>query len=272
MTDTRLCPITGVADVRGELADIRSWKSGLSDAIDTILGISSPRMSFAGGGGSGDGLATKITATLDDDSRGAAGVRTEQGLTDLLGSWARSFAFDRVEQVGNPLTYLLTPGIIEWAAQQADWTAFATDVHDCWTRLAKITGHAPEHMARCPECRGDVLRESTDEGLTDWGVCEACGTYFCDEQAVFHAAVREMRSVAVNPQVTVTTAEALTIWQELKRDDIKNWLRSGKLTKPLQLRAVNQLANRLAEKRAREGWRRTKRTLAQANKPWQNTP
>lgn len=272
MTDTRLCPITGVADVRGELADIRSWKSGLSDAIDTILGISSPRMSFAGGGGSGDGLATKITATLDDDSRGAAGVRTEQGLTDLLGSWARSFAFDRVEQVGNPLTYLLTPGIIEWAAQQADWTAFATDVHDCWTRLAHITGHAPEHMARCPECKGDVLRESTDEGLTDWGVCEACGTYFCDEQAVFHAAVREMRSVAVNPQVTVTTAEALTIWQELKRDDIKNWLRSGKLTKPLQLRAVNQLANRLAEKRAREGWRHAKSPLAQTNKPWQNTP
>ena len=89
-----------VADVRGELEDIRSWKSGMSDVVDTILGISSPRMSFVGGGGAGDGLAAKITATLDDDSKGAAGVRTEQGLTDLLGSWARSFAFDRVEQVG----------------------------------------------------------------------------------------------------------------------------------------------------------------------------
>ena len=37
-------------------------------------------------------------------------------------------------------------------------------------------------MARCPECKGEVLRESTDEGLTEWGVCDACGTYFCDEQ------------------------------------------------------------------------------------------
>ena len=251
-----------VVDVRGELTDIRAWKRGLSDAVDTILGISSPRMSFAGGGGSGDGVLAKVEATLDDESRGAAGVRTEAGLLDLLGSWARSFAFDRVEQVGEPLAYLLGPGILEWAERQADWAAFVSDVHDCWIRLAKITGHAPEVMARCPECKGYVLRESTDEGLTEWGVCEACGTYYCDEQAVLHAAVREMRSVAVNPQVTVTTAEALTIWPELKRDDIKNWMRSGKLTKPLQLRAVNQLANRLAEKRARDGWRRAKRTLA----------
>ena len=207
-------------------------------------------------------MLAKVAATLDDESRGAAGVRTEAGLLDLLGSWARSFAFDRVEQVGEPLGYLLGPGILEWGARQADWPAFTSDVHDCWIRLAKITGHAPEVMARCPECKGDVLRESTDEGLTEWGVCEACGTYYCDEQAVLHAAVREMRSVAVNPEVIVTTAEALTIWPELKRDDIKNWMRSGKLTKPLQLRAVNQLANRLAEKRARDGWRRAKRTLA----------
>jgi hypothetical protein len=244
-----------VVDIRADLTDIRAWKSCLSDTVDTILGISSPRMSFGGGGGVSAGLTGKVAATIDDDSAGAYGIRTEAGLLDLLGSWARSFAADRDETVGDPIEYLLRPGILEWAAQTADWSSFADEVTSVRTKLAKITGHAPELMARCPSCKGDVLREPIEDGWTTWGVCADCHAYYRDMDAIMHAAIAEARSVAVNPEATVTTKEALTIWPALKRDDIKNWIRAGKLSTPINLRDLNQLANALTEKRARTGWR-----------------
>ena len=46
-----------IDDVRQELEDLAAWRSGLSDAVDTILGISSPRLSTDGRGSS-----TGITA------------------------------------------------------------------------------------------------------------------------------------------------------------------------------------------------------------------
>lgn len=251
-----------IDDVRRELEDLAAWRSGLSDAVDTILGISSPRLSTDGRGSSnGMALPFHLSAVVDEPDLGGAGVRTEAGLLDLLGSWARSIAHDRGEHVkGSPLTYLHTT--LQWAQEHADWNGLAGDVKDAWVAVGRIVGHAPVPLAQCPRCGGKVTTDPTEYGIPQWGACEDCQTWYASLEDVARTRAEERRSVAVKDTIYVTTEAALRLWPELDRGTIRDWKDAGKLPNDagkLHLRTLNQLANVLLEKRGRPGWRHTDR-------------
>lgn len=251
-----------IDDVRQELEDLAAWRSGLSDAVDTILGISSPRLSTDGRGSSnGMALPFRLDQAVDEPDLGGAGIRTEAGLLDLLGSWARSIAHDRGETVkGSPLTYLHTT--LQWAQSHADWDGLAGDVHDAWVAVGRIVGHAPVPLAQCPRCGGKVTTDPTEYGIPQWGACEDCQTWYASLEDVARARAEERRSVAVNDTIYVTTEAALRLWPELDRGTIRDWKDAGKLPNDagkLHLRTLNQLANVLLEKRGRPGWRHADR-------------
>lgn len=246
-----------ISDVRQELEDLAAWRSGLSDAVDTILGISSPRLSTDGrGSGTGMALPFHLDQAVDEPDRGGAGVRTEAGLLDLLGSWARSIAHDRGETVkGSPLTYLHTT--LAWAQQHADWDGLSSDIHDAWVAVGRIVGHAPVPLAQCPRCGGKVTTDPTEYGIPQWGACEDCQTWYASLEDVARTRADERRSVAVKDTIYVTTPAALRLWPELDRGTIRDWKDAGKLPSDagkLHLRTLNQLANVLIEKRGRPGW------------------
>lgn len=251
-----------IDEVRRELEDLAAWRSGLTDAVDTILGISSPRLS-TDGRGSSNGLALPfhLDQAVDEPDLGGAGVRTEAGLLDLLGSWARSIAHDRGETVkGSPLTYLHTT--LAWAQDHADWDGLAGDVHDAWVAVGRIVGHAPVPLAQCPRCGGKVTTDPTEYGIPQWGACEDCQTWYASLEDVARDRAEERRSVAVKDTIYVTTEAALRLWPELDRGTIRDWKDAGKLPHDagkLHLRTLNQLANVLLEKRGRPGWRHTGR-------------
>lgn len=246
-----------IDDVRQELEDLAAWRSGLSDAVDTILGVSSPRLSTDGrGSGTGMALPFHLDRAVDEPDLGGAGVRTEAGLLDLLGSWARSIAHDRGETVkGSPLTYLHTT--LQWAQSHADWDGLAGDVHDAWVAVGRIVGHAPVPLAQCPRCGGKVTTDPTEYGIPQWGACEDCQTWYASLEDVARTRADERRSVAVKDTIYVTTPAALRLWPELDRGTIRDWKDAGKLPSDagkLHLRTLNQLANVLVEKRGRPGW------------------
>lgn len=256
-----------IDDVRQELEDLAAWRSGLSDAVDTILGVSSPRLSTDGrGSSSGMALPFHLDRAVDEPDLGGAGVRTEAGLLDLVGSWARSIAHDRGEHVkGSPLTYLHTT--LAWAQQHADWYGLAGDVHDAWVAVGRIVGHGDQVIADCPvpKCGGKIVADHRDEnGISDFGHCNICDIpVHTDRDGFGEDALRIARDPNVHPLASVTLAEALRVWPELTRDDIRNWTRHHKLAPILRidgeasrypLHVVNKLALELLAKRQRPGW------------------
>ena len=256
-----------IDEVRQQLEDLAAWRSGLSDAVDTILGISSPRLSTDGRGpSSGLALPFHLDRAVDEPDLGGAGVRTEAGLLDLVGSWARSIAHDRGETVkGSPLTYLHTT--LAWAQEYADWEGLAGDVRDAWVAVGRIVGHGDQVIADCPvpNCHGKIRARRRDkEGIEDFGWCDTCDTMVHTDPDEFKDdALRIARDPNVHPLASVTISEALRVWPELTRDDIRNWTRHHKLAPMLRidgeasrypLHALNKLALELISKRQRPGW------------------
>lgn len=233
-----------IDDVRRELEDLAAWRSGLSDAVDTILGISSPRLSTDGRGSSnGMALPFHLSAAVDEPDLGGAGVRTEAGLLDLLGSWARSIAHDRGEHVtGSPLTYLHTT--LTWAQQHADWDGLAGDVRDAWIAVGRIVGHGPVTIGTCPWDGGKILtdprefdpNEPEHSGIPEHGECETCERWYADQDDIARAAHKcwqeQMRSTNVDETETATMDRLATIWEgEVDRNTLETWAKRGHLIK-----------------------------------------
>lgn len=252
-----------IDDVRQELEDLAAWRSGLSDAVDTILGVSSPRLSTDGRGTSnGLALPFHLDRAVDEPDLGGAGVRTEAGLLDLVGSWARSIAHDRGETVkGSPLTYLHTT--LAWAQQHADWDGLAGDIHDAWVAVGRIVGHGDQVIADCPVpgCGGKIRASRRDKrGIEEFGWCDTCETQFHTSEEAFKEDVRRVgRDSACSPHVAVTIAQVGKLWTgEITADNIKKWVKWGKLIRcestpaTYNLRAINQLGTELVQRRARQ--------------------
>lgn len=252
-----------IDEVRQELEDLAAWRSGLSDAVDTILGISSPRLSTDGRGSSnGMALPFHLSAVVDEPDLGGAGVRTEAGLLDLLGSWSRSIAHDRGEHVkGSPITYLHTT--LAWAQEHADWEGLAGDVKDAWVAVGRIVGHADVTLGECPICGGRIITTPRNPrrdkpqhgGIPEYGVCDTCDHWYNDSDDIARVRAEELRSVAVKPTIAVTLTTALRLWPEITKDQIKKWTKRGKLTRCLdspptyRLRTINMLATQLTTRR-----------------------
>jgi hypothetical protein len=254
-----------IEKARRWLADITAWRPLLDDNAATVLGVSSPILTLAGGssGDDADRLPFHLDTVIDRTDEGATGIRTPRGLDEILMSWARQIATGRHDPA--PLTalaYLQQAGVLEWAHRSDDWDALCETIRDAHTVIGRQTGHAPHVLARCPKCGGDITTDPTDHGIPDWGVCETCETWYGSLEDVARAERARLRDIAIDPGLRVTPTEALRLWPELTWDDLHNWTRPPRL--PLEgdpptvnLRALNQAANALAEKRSRPGWRRT---------------
>lgn len=264
--------MTTVSEARGWLEDIAAWKSLLSDAADTILGVSSPRLTTDGRGTSdGTALPFRLDRAIDEPDKGGAGIKTEAGLLDLLGSWHRRIAGERGEPVhGSPIAYLHT--VLPWAEDHTDWDALTSDIRDARDAMARITGHTRQVVGECPipRCGGHIVADRRDEhGISDWAHCDVCDTMMhTDPEQYAEDLLRVLRDREVTPLAFVTVAEALRIWPELTKDDIRNWIRAGRMLRfgdsgtdeePVRyhLRSLNRLAHQLIEKRERRGWRRS---------------
>ena len=257
--------MTTIDEARTMLRELAEWTGALSESVDTILGVSSPRLSFTSGSGGSDArLPFGLDRAIDEPDKGGSGVRTEAGLLDLLGSWQRSIAHDRGEPVhGSPIAYLIAT--LAWAHEHADWEALTGDITDAHAAVARITGHVPQVVGKClvPRCKGTVTADMLDDdGRRDYAWCDTCGTmYYSDPDSfrwqaehVVDTHADEFRSVAVDASRTVTMKQALRIWPELDRKTFFDWIKAGRINGEngrFALREVNQLANVLVEKRKR---------------------
>lgn len=253
-----------IDDVRQQLEDLAAWRSGLSDAVDTILGISSPRLS-TDGRGSSNGLALPfhLDQAVDEPDLGGAGVRTEAGLLDLVGSWARSIAHDRGETVkGSPLTYLHTT--LQWAQEHADWDGLAGDVKDAWVAVGRIVGFSGRIIGKCPKCGGRIVADSTKDGIDLAAFCEKCDSYYgVDNDGertsadIKPAAIARLREVRADNERMVTYRQAMEIWEGvLDKDLFFSWVHAERLeyadTDPrtYPLSQINYLADLTATRRS----------------------
>ena len=268
--------MTTVSEARGWLKDIAAWKDLLSDAADTILGVSSPRLTTDGRGTS-DGMALPfhLDRAIDEPDKGGAGVKTEVGLLDLLGSWHRRIAGERGEPVhGSPIAYLQT--VLPWAQEHTDWDALVGDIRDARDAMARITGHTDQVVGPCLvlRCEGTVRARMTSHGRDPYAWCDTCDAMYYSDPETYRAEAEHfiernaeaLSSVAVEDDRWVSTEVALRIWPALDRRTIWDWRDAGRLPVDrhggLHLRTLNQLANVLTEKRSRDGWRDTQKGVA----------
>ncbi|MCF2705827.1 hypothetical protein I6E29_00870 [Arcanobacterium haemolyticum] len=222
------------------LHHITQWRTAYADTADIILGISSPKLSYTTAPSTGGGLTEKIASTLDDTSLGAEGIKTEEGLHDILNSWAKSFAFDRCETYHDPYTYLTTDGVLEWATHQADWSAFLHDIENIHTKLATLAGYAPIPIGTCPRptglgrCGGTITATQTRDGRTDYGTCERCDTWYANEediQRATKAAARLESRQTTDMTILVTMSDLAQIWDgTVDKNTLKTWSKRGHLT------------------------------------------
>lgn len=228
--------MTTVTEARKWLEDIAQWKSLLSDAADTILGVSSPRLTTDGRGTS-DGMALPfhLDRAIDEPDKGGAGVKTEAGLLDLLGSWHRSIAHDRGEPAhGSPIAYLQT--VLPWAQEHADWDALTSDIRDAHHAMARITGHAAVTLGTCPWDGAKILTDPTTDGIPDWGTCEQCDRWYGGHEDILRATHERWqeakRSTDGDPHETVTMDLLAEIWDgEVDRNTLEIWAKRGHLIK-----------------------------------------
>jgi hypothetical protein len=252
---------------RAQLQELAQWRPLLGDAAATVLGVSSPRLTWTGSSGAGDGsqLPFHLDSVIDRTDEGASGIRTPQGLDEIMLRWALQVAHGKGDpQPRSGLAYLQQQGVLEWAQAHDDWDALTDTIRDAHQAIGRITGHGPIIIGKCPKCGGNVTTDPHDYdpkrpqhgGITGWGTCEDCETWYSSPDDIDRAGLDQLRSVAVKDTIYADTKTILRLWpDDLDRGTLYDWRDADRVPVDsdgrMHLRTVNQLANALVDKRQR---------------------
>jgi hypothetical protein len=252
---------------RKELQELAQWRPLLGDAAATVLGVSSPRLTWTGSSGAGDGsqLPFHLDSVIDRTDEGASGIRTPQGLDEIMLRWALQVAHGKGDpQPRSGLAYLQQQGVLEWAQAHDDWDALTDTIRDAHQAIGRITGHGPAIIGKCPKCGGRIVADSTKDGIDLAAFCEKCDSYYgVDNDGertsadIKPAAIARLREVRADNERMVTYRQAMEIWEGvLDKDLFFSWVHAERLeyadTDPrtYPLSQINYLADLTATRRS----------------------
>lgn len=219
-----------------KLDHINRWKQELPDAHADLIGL---RSSWQVGGLHG-ALAEDVPmphgldAVFDDvDTLGAPGIRTENGVNEMLESLALMVANDHGLQApqfgpGWWLRETLQMFSEDFWHDWSMWETFTLELAQVHGVVARLCGRSSVTVSLCPECGGKIKARMFDDGKSDEGECVSCGQGFDLSGPDWDAALIErLRSPKISRSVLVTHKQLHAIHPKLSRERLKKWFQRG---------------------------------------------
>ena len=177
-----------------------------------------------------------LDAAFDDvDSLGAPGIRTPDGVAEMLESLAIRASYLVAEKPasypGPWLKIKLENDLYDWEAWD-EWEDFCEELSQTRNIVARLSGHGSQTISLCPQCGGKITARMTENGREDTGKCADCTAEYdlwasdWDEQLI-----AKLRSPHVGSDVSVTMRQLKAIWPQLRAGTIRNWVYRGQVKK-----------------------------------------
>nr|WP_300338795.1 hypothetical protein [Actinomyces sp.] len=185
-----------------------------------------------------------------DDPDEPADARTAAGIMLWAATWAACFEPWYGRALADSLTYLATIADQAATAHPDEWSALSDELARHHARVAALTGHADttDEDRACPACGHPLIRQPTEEGLSDWRACTGCDSWWPDGEVI--DATRTHTLATTGAEVWVTRAQACAIHPGLRPDTLKKWVRRGHVSTDrrgrVNLAQVNTRARPLA--------------------------
>lgn len=145
----------------------------------------------------------------------------------------------------DPLDYLHTrQELIQHAC--LFWPDLLEEAQIIYARAARRTGHGQARYGWC-SCGGSVWQEYTEDGLSDWMVCDGPAEHWFRDAAHYADVQRGMaRAVTQVGRYWVTRRAVRTIWPWLKPNTLTQWVKRGHVTASAGRYDLAQINKRMA--------------------------
>lgn len=196
-------------------------------ADEDRIGVRSPSLAPSHGSPKPGQLPHGLDAVTDDWEAGV--VRSAAGCHEILAEvadeWSEKLGYRGPDAPVFAVDWL--SDTTEHAYLKLDretWDSSMAEAHRVWAIANRLAGRDPEPAGvSCPNDGAALMRHVLEDGISDWIICERCGTTFTPATAHNLARVR-----ATTAHVLVSQAEAATI-HGISRFTIASWVRRGRL-------------------------------------------